>query len=552
MAKTFEDLMAGKHGEWSVEDIKKLPQSEKLKYFQQVIAPKTTAPNLHPFDVSDPNTFDFNTMKYKGVQQLAKEGIITGEEEVIGATKPDLIYNGKIIKPTDSKYDMYAKYGAKEAPKDKGYETGTSGTALGNLIMEQYHNNPNAKANEAFVQGVAKHLYDRPATKEEIQGLVGKTLTEVLKTSGSIGGYDGMTEGWTSLLGGEKGVQTPGTPGVEVGGAKNSDGLTLEEANDPKYWKDGKYIGVDQTNTDTDKKENYLYIKDGKYFDQDGNWIKSMKGEGGVEDLVFKKGYKDYGKTGAPSDSDTADVTTKAKGDVAPPSGEQAGPLDTSPTASTGNELADAGAGTPEEILANEIATSIATAGGSGTNDEIMAIYNQMLESDINPYYKQLIAQAQGDLVTGVNRMLEDRVRQLQTENFQAFENVRETQANLESRGLTYSGEGIRELGALGAFGQELTPAQRAVEGKVPMVNRLISESSRAAFERNLQDMGTGFVRTAGTSGLEGLGLPKEVTTQQQTTGTLETGLTATKDVAFQAAKGNVQAQQDLNNLFIQ
>ena len=268
-------------------------------------------------------------------------------------------------------------------------------------------------------------------------------------------------------------------------------------------------------------------------------------------------------KAGAPGGKSAEDVADKPN--VIAPSGQTispqdpnyqtfvdqgAQPLQTGP-ASTGNEMNDAGAGTDTEQLENAVVEALDAAGASGTNDEIMKIYNDMLASDINPHFKQLIAQAQGDLVTGVNRMLEDRVRQLQTENFQAFENVRETQANLEARGLTFSGEGVRQLGTLGAFGDELTPKQKAIEGKVPMVNRLISESSRAAFERNLQDMGTQFVRNVGTSGFEGLDLPGEVTTQQQTVGTLEKSQTAAKDLAFQAAKGNVEAQEDLQNLLI-
>ena len=45
------------------------------------------------------------------------------------------------------------------------------------------------------------------------------------------------------------------------------------------------------------KEEKYLYIKDGKYFDQDNKWIRSMEE---VTDLV-NKGYKDYGKAGKPT-----------------------------------------------------------------------------------------------------------------------------------------------------------------------------------------------------------------------------------------------------------
>jgi len=405
-------------------------------------------------------------------------------------TKPDLIYNGKIITSDSSMYDMYKKYGAKEigaaeeelaepSIKDdklkiaggkfeKGYETGTRGTALGNLIMEQYHANPQAKANIHFIQGMARHLYDRPATQEELDGLVGKTLEEVLKTSGSIGGYEGMAEGWTSLLGGEKGKPKEGVPQLE---------------------------------------EKYLYIKDGKYFDQDNKWIRSMEE---VTDLVENQGYKDYGKTGAPDEKEaepTKPLVSGEKPQITPTEGVSG----------------DVEGGVAEEAPKSlEDLVVEAVNDPNATDQDILDALEKIKTGQVDPFYKQLIQQAQDDVIGTINYEMEQRVFELQQQSYMLAENIRQTQQDLEAKGMTFGGEAIRQLGTLSAFAQAtpeglpapskakeltMTPEQMGIEGIAPMKGRLMAESSKAKYQKKMEEIAKNALRYLGTEGIAGTGL---------------------------------------------
>lgn len=169
---------------------------------------------------------------------------------------------------------------------------------------------------------------------------------------------------------------------------------------------------------------------------------------------------------------------------------------------------------------------------------EILDAVENLKNKSLDPYYRQLIGQVQEDIVGGINRLYEDRIRQLQSETYNLAENIGNTQKNLEARGLTFSGEAIKQLGKLSAFNQpddrpeavtpqqlpEMTMEQMGLEGAVPQQNRLFAETSRTRFNRALEDVRKQAERTLGTEGIEPLGLPQTqgVMRTQPTVGTMQ------------------------------
>jgi len=257
-------------------------------------------------------------------------------------------------------------------------------------------------------------------------------------------------------------------------------------------------------------------------------------------------------------------------------------------SANTGNTITDPATGTTYEALpggtaGKEITTGAGTTSGdplidavvdatgdpNASDEEILAALENLKTGQIDPYYKQLISQAQADVTQQINRTYEDRIRQLQTESYNLAENIRGAQKSLEASGMTFSGEAIRQLGSLSAFaqptpqaltpaqlGQEtpvptMTPAQMGIEGDINMQNRLYAESSRTGFNRTLEDINKEALRLLGTQGVAGLGLPASGQTQPTTTGTMQYNYANT----LQNLYGNLTNQEggltDLNKLFL-
>lgn len=193
-----------------------------------------------------------------------------------------------------------------------------------------------------------------------------------------------------------------------------------------------------------------------------------------------------------------------------------------------------------EDDLINTIVDAVGDPNASEI--DILNALNTVKESQVDPYYKQLIGQVQQDVTTQVNRLYEDRIRELQSQAFNMAENIRGAQKSLEASGMTFSGEAIRKLGTLSAFAQPtpealtpeqlgqttkptelaMTPEQAGIEGVQQLGNRLLSEQSRTQFNRALQDINKQAVRTLGTEGAAVLGLQNGGLAQPQTTGQLQ------------------------------
>jgi len=254
----------------------------------------------------------------------------------------------------------------------------------------------------------------------------------------------------------------------------------------------------------------------------------------------------------------------------------------------TGNTITDPATGKTYEALpggtaGKEVSVGASTTSGdplidtvveavgdvNASDEEILAALEKLKTGQIDPYYKQLISQAQADVTQQINRTYEDRIRQLQTESYNLAENIRGAQKSLEASGMTFSGEAIKQLGSLSAFaqptpqaltpaqlGQEtpvptMTPAQMGIEGNINMQNRLYAESSRTGFNRTLEDINKEALRLLGTQGVAGLGLPATGQTQPTTTGTMQYNYANT----LQNAYGNLANQEggltEYNKLFL-
>lgn len=271
-----------------------------------------------------------------------------------------------------------------------------------------------------------------------------------------------------------------------------------------------------------------------------------------------------------------------ASGSTTGASGTSSGASNTTGASGTsGSTLGSSG-----DTIVDMVADAVGDVNASET--DILNALNKLKTSQIDPYYKQLISQAQRDVTLQINRNYEDRIRQLQTESFNMAENIKNTQKALEASGMTFSGEAISRLGTLSSFAQGtpagLTPAQlgqtgqqvmggqalptqlgkpaiglptmtteqMGIEGSVNLGNRLMAESSRTGFNRGLEDIGQQALRLLGSTGIQNLGLPAQSTANQpETTGTMQYDYNKT----LQSLYGNLANQEgtltDYQKLFL-
>lgn len=140
--------------------------------------------------------------------------------------------------------------------------------------------------------------------------------------------------------------------------------------------------------------------------------------------------------------------------------------------------------------------------------DNIIKEFNKIRETTIDPYFQGLANLAIESVKTSVKSVETQRGLELEQEALQRGEDVRGTQGALEESGLTFSGEGKRQLGKESAFGGTegvLAFGGEEVEGLVPQKHRLISTSSQARHEEAIKRLGLGAEEQLGTAGISGL-----------------------------------------------
>jgi len=313
-------------------------------------------------------------------------------------------------------------------------------------------------------------------------------------------------------------------------------------------------------------------MADGKTYISNQAELEDLARAGGLSEDVLTRVGGETGMMFAPTDVAEAAKEGVSEAPGAPVEGVdgEAVAEDQVGAEETAEGVADEATGaTGEDAIIDQVADAVGNPDAS--EEEILEALDKIKTQQIDPYYKQVISQAQNDVVRQINRTYEDRIRNLQSESYNLAENIRGAQKSLESRGMTFSGEAIRQLGTLSAFAEPteeaLTPAQlgqegqvptmtaeqMGIEGAVPLQNRLMSESSRSAFNRTLENIGQQALRSLGTAGVQGLNLPAQATAGQpaQTTGTTQYDYARSLQGAYSGLAGQEGQKTDYQKLFV-
>jgi hypothetical protein len=135
---------------------------------------------------------------------------------------------------------------------------------------------------------------------------------------------------------------------------------------------------------------------------------------------------------------------------------------------------------------------------------EVINTFNKIKNETIDPYYRGLVNLARDEFTSGYQALQEERAVAKETEEAQASENIRQAKENLEARGMTFSGEAVKALGAESAY----PFAGVQTEGSIPQANRLMAKSSSSKYQQQLKSLGRGGETILGTEATAGLGLP--------------------------------------------
>jgi guanyl-specific ribonuclease Sa len=160
----------------------------------------------------------------------------------------------------------------------------------------------------------------------------------------------------------------------------------------------------------------------------------------------------------------------------------------------------------------------------------ILDEFKRIQTQTIDPYFRELTTGVVRDIEDSIQFQEEQRARELQSERFNAGEDIRQAKAGLEKAGMTFTGQGIEELGAQSAFAREggtAIPQQQTFggayfEGNVPMRNRLLASSSEARYNENLQALGREAEKMLGSEQTALLNIPGYGVTPGGVVGSLE------------------------------
>ena len=141
----------------------------------------------------------------------------------------------------------------------------------------------------------------------------------------------------------------------------------------------------------------------------------------------------------------------------------------------------------------------------------ILAKFQEIKQTTIDPYFREQANVFTDQINNSYNVMKQQRGMQLESEQEQAKQNIEGTQANLEARGMTFSGEGLKQLGTQSAYAPEgqqrqagQIPSQFGGEGLVQKQNRLMSSSSQANYMQGLRNLQRQAETTLGSAGSQG------------------------------------------------
>lgn len=165
--------------------------------------------------------------------------------------------------------------------------------------------------------------------------------------------------------------------------------------------------------------------------------------------------------------------------------------------------------------------------------DSIMQEFNKIKTQTIDPRFAQYVSKFTGDLQKEYNALGISRANEQEAEKLQAGQNIMQAKSGLEAKGLTFSGEGVKALGAESAFSQNPTdnmPSQtplsttenvtqnaglttytpfggdkRFWEGSVNQSNRLMASSASNRYKQSINALGQQAENALGGAAVPGL-----------------------------------------------
>lgn len=147
--------------------------------------------------------------------------------------------------------------------------------------------------------------------------------------------------------------------------------------------------------------------------------------------------------------------------------------------------------------------------------ENVLGTFNDIKSKTIDPYFAEQIQQFTNDAQKAKTYQKEGEQRELEQLGVKRRANIEGAQQSLEARGRTFTGEGIKELGAKGAYAEEGTAAATksaiptfagGVEGKVNQANRLMTTAAATRQKKAAEDLARQAEKALGTTGAKQAG----------------------------------------------
>ena len=143
--------------------------------------------------------------------------------------------------------------------------------------------------------------------------------------------------------------------------------------------------------------------------------------------------------------------------------------------------------------------------GDTVNEQQILDAFETAKTNTLDPYWAGLLDLAEQDFINQLDTLSGKRERELETEGIAEEQRLSGAQASLESRGMTFSGESVEQLGTRSgvgtAYGEEGT-------GLLGQQSRLISTASAAEHARLTQEIGIGIEGQLGSGALGQFNIP--------------------------------------------
>lgn len=116
--------------------------------------------------------------------------------------------------------------------------------------------------------------------------------------------------------------------------------------------------------------------------------------------------------------------------------------------------------------------------------DEILETFNNIKDSTIDPYFRELIKVAQDDVIKAFDFLKEQRALEEEAERIREQQELRATKGQFEASGMTFSGQAERELG------EEAATGEGGDVGELQERQQLLASSSQARYDQALYETG--------------------------------------------------------------